>query len=137
MSDKLLPNGVPATVENVPDGFRDVISDLTATRLIEMVLGIGEVAEMVDKLKTMPDHELGGLLIDHVWAYLPSGTPQSKLLDEVIDRLSRGGEWEDCDACRGAGCLACNGYGSIWVASEPAAAQPRDGADGEGVSRGK
>ena len=122
MTDKLFPNGVRITPENIPDGFRDVISDETATRLIEMVLGVGEVAEMVTTLKTMPDHELAGLLIDHVWAYLPTGSPQSKLVDEIIDRLSRGGEWEDCEACRGVGCLACNGYGSVWTA------QPTPGA---------
>ncbi len=83
------------TSNPLPDGFPDIISDDQARRLIDIVLGRGEVSEMVKKLKTMTNRELAGLLVDHVWAYLPGGSPQSKLMDEVINRLQGPEEWTD------------------------------------------
>lgn len=106
----------------IPDGFPEIISAETARRLLDLVLGIGEVAELVKKLKTMSDYELSGLLVDHVWAYLPGGSPQSKLLDEVIDRLQHGMITETCPECHGSGedledsskdCYECHGSGVI------------------------
>lgn len=81
----------------LPEGFPDVISDETARRLLDLVFGTGEVAQMVQRLKAMTNRELAGLLVDHVWCYLPGGSPQSKLMDEVIDRLQGPEEWTDAE----------------------------------------
>jgi hypothetical protein len=81
----------------LPDGFLDVISDETARQLLDLVFGTGEVAALVQRLKTMTNRELAGLLVDHVWCYLPGGSPQSKLMDEVIDRLQGPEEWTDAE----------------------------------------
>jgi len=94
MSDKT--NNVS---QPLPDGFRDVVSDEMARRLLDLVFGVGEVSEMVKKLKTLSNRQLAALLVDHVWAYLPGGSPQSKLMDEVIDRLQGPEEFteEECN----------------------------------------
>lgn len=49
-----------------------------------------EWVEVIHALKSKTNKELAGLLVDHVWAYMPTGTPQSELLNEVIDRLTNG-----------------------------------------------
>jgi|GEM_PF-3821933 len=41
------------------------------------------------RLEHLSDEEIGHLLLDHVWAELPSLDPRSALLSVAVDRLRR------------------------------------------------
>lgn len=106
----------------VPDGLPEVMSDENAARLVAVVLGLGPVFEFMNKLKELSNYELAGLLVDHVWAYMPLDKPQAKLLDEIIDRLKRDVVDDDCPVCGGSGkgvggiengCPRCKGNGVV------------------------
>lgn len=45
--------------------------------------------QTTQRLAAKTDDELADLLVDHVWANLPLGSPQSDLVAEVIHRLKK------------------------------------------------
>ena len=42
-----------------------------------------------DAIKRLPDAKLHALIIDHVWAQLPLGSPQNLILDELLTRFAK------------------------------------------------
>lgn len=68
-----------------------------------------------DELKKLSNETLSDLLLDHVWPGMDIGSPESDLIQEVINRLKKidkkpdvcacGGKWhsihqnEFCDTC--------------------------------------
>lgn len=104
-----------------PIGFDEIGTDENAKRLVEMVLGLGPQFAFMEKLKSLSNYELSGLLIDHFWVYLPADKPQSQLLDEVIERLKGNVKDDTCLDCGGSGrrndghdsvdCPRCHGHG--------------------------
>ena len=52
----------------------------------KMLHELHEYLDAAEALHKKTNDELGEMLVDHVWAYMPWG-PKSWLVDEVIDRL--------------------------------------------------
>ena len=109
----------------MPIGFDEVAAGENAVRLVNAILGLGPGFAFAAKLKELSNYELSGLLIDHVWAYLPADKPQSQLLDVVIERLKGNIKDDTCPDCGGSGrrkdghdavdCPRCHGHGVVVV----------------------
>lgn len=114
-------NEASETDRPAPDGFLEITSNEQAQRLVDLVLGLGPEFAFAAKLKELSNYELAGLVIDF-WAYLPADKPQSRLIDEVIERLKGDVVDDDCPTCKASGkgadgtengCLRCHGNGVV------------------------